>query len=333
MNNEKRYGVAVVGCGLMGTRWAEEVNAIPRLQLHLMMDSQLQKAKESAAKCNAEATDSFEQVLTDPRIQIVVVAVRADLHHRLSMSLLEAGKHVLCEKPYSMKLAEIDQAIALCRARGRKLRIGFMLRFLPGLTDLVKLTQDGELGRPLYFRHYLHQGGPDNWHYFESLIAAAGSPAADCGIHYMDVFQWMTGERISEVYATGIRTEAPAESGPNLCQVIFKTPDGSTGWVEDCWTAVANPKKQMEIIGPKASAEFHWEHESITVSLKRRGQSQAEILKWPASSKPLGPQMHHFIREIDEDLDVVPHLEAVRHATAAALAANESMKTGKLIQL
>ena len=60
MNDSKRYGVAVVGCGLMGTRWAEEVNKNPRLQLRLMMDAQLTKAQESAVKCKTNATDSFE---------------------------------------------------------------------------------------------------------------------------------------------------------------------------------------------------------------------------------------------------------------------------------
>ena len=333
MNESKRYGVAVVGCGLMGTRWAEEVNKNPRLQLRLMMDAQLIKAQESAAKCKTNATDSFEDVLNHREVDIVVVAVRADRHHQISMALLKAGKHVMCEKPYSMKLDEIDQAIALCRDGKHKLRVGFMMRFLPGLTDLVNMIHNGELGRPLYFRHFLHQGGPDNWGYFESLIAAAGSPAADCGIHYMDIFQWLTGERINQVYSAGVRTESPDSGGPNLCQVTFKTPGGSVGWVEDCWTTVSNAKKQTEIIGPKASAEFHWEPDAITVALKRRGQSTPEILTWPPSSKPLGPEMQHFIDEIDHDRSVVPHLQDVRNATAAALAANESMRTGKVIHL
>lgn len=133
-----------------------------------MIDLDPQRAAKFSEGIEARASTDVQDVIADPNIDIAVVVTHAETHHTMTKSLLDAGKHVLCEKPYSMNLDDIREAKDVVQRTGGKLRVGFIMRQMASLDDLVQKVRAGELGRPIYYRHYLHQrpdvpGAPNSW--------------------------------------------------------------------------------------------------------------------------------------------------------------------------
>ena len=106
----------------------------------------------AAAKGLARAYGSYEQLLADPDIQIIYNPLPNHLHAEWTIKALQAGKHVLCEKPFALSLAEVDAMFAAAQAAGRVVAEAFMYRHHPKLLKLKELVDDGSIGQPVLLR-------------------------------------------------------------------------------------------------------------------------------------------------------------------------------------
>ena len=106
----------------------------------------------AAAKGLAKAYGSYAELLADPDVQIIYNPLPNDLHAEWTIKALQAGKHVLCEKPFALSLAEVDAMFAAARAAGRVLAEAFMYRHHPKLLKLKELVDDGSIGQPILLR-------------------------------------------------------------------------------------------------------------------------------------------------------------------------------------
>ena len=108
----------------------------------------LERARAYAAEHGIErAYGSYEALLADPDIDAVYISLPNSMHHEWTTRALEAGKHVLCEKPYSRNPAEVEQAFELAAARGLVLMEAFMYRHHPQTRRLAELVGTGAIGR------------------------------------------------------------------------------------------------------------------------------------------------------------------------------------------
>src|SRR5581483_10979864 len=98
---------------------------------------------------NAQATDSFDEVLADGEVEAVVIATPVPTHYALAKQALEAGKHVFVEKPPAMRAAEMAELVSLSEERGLVLMPGHLLLYHPGVAKLKELVDSGELGEVL----------------------------------------------------------------------------------------------------------------------------------------------------------------------------------------
>lgn len=154
------------------------------------------------------------------------------------------------------------------------------------------------------------------------MIRSAGSSNADCGIHYVDLFSWIVGCRITDVFARGLRTEGREGDGPNACILTRRAEDGSIGWVEDCWTRTAEPKGDLECIGPLATVACHWEDNVVRLKIRHVTNDRTTSVDYAEPYKPLGAEMEELINDIEHDRSTLDHLDNVLHATEVILAAN-----------
>lgn len=142
--------VAVVGAGNMGRHHARNYHEMASADLRAIIDVDPATRGELATAFDCRALGSVEQLLREmPEVTAVSVAVPTALHCEVTEALLDAGKHVLVEKPLAATVAEAQHLVDLARSRGLTLAVGHIERFNPALAALRRLMDDGSLGRPL----------------------------------------------------------------------------------------------------------------------------------------------------------------------------------------
>jgi predicted dehydrogenase len=137
--------IGVVGLGYWGPNLARNFSELGVLSWLCDLDDEL-RSQFTSRYPSARVTASLEEVLADPEVQGVVIATPVPTHFALAKQALEAGKHVLVEKPPAMRAAEIDELVALAADRDLVLMPGHLLLYHPAVRKLKELIDAGELG-------------------------------------------------------------------------------------------------------------------------------------------------------------------------------------------
>jgi predicted dehydrogenase len=187
-------GVAVVGAGIVGSRRA--ASAARECRLEVVADVDEARAAELAGKHGARHTVHWEDAVTDTRVDVVAICTSNKFHAPVAVAALQAGKHVLCEKPMGRNAHESALIAGAARASGRVLKVGFTLRFHPALRHAHELCASGDMGR-LFFVNaiYGHGGRPGyekEWR--GNAEIAGGGELLDQGVHLLDLSRWFLGE-------------------------------------------------------------------------------------------------------------------------------------------
>ncbi len=145
-------GIAVVGTGYWGPAIVRNVAALQDADLRVLVDRDLSRARATSDRIapGTAATDDYATVLEDPAIQAVVIATPVRTHFELAERALQAGKHVLVEKPLAMTVAECRRLESLAEQTGRVLMVGHIFRFNTAVEQVRNYIADGELGDVLY---------------------------------------------------------------------------------------------------------------------------------------------------------------------------------------
>ncbi|MFI7579217.1 Gfo/Idh/MocA family oxidoreductase [Kocuria kalidii] len=199
-------GIAVIGAGMAGQAHAAAYRVAPRLYDPVLPPLRYVAIGDVNETLGAhvarrygyeKALGSWEEVAEDPEIDVVSVVIANRFHRRAVEGLLEAGKHVLCEKPLSDTLEDARAMARAAEAAESIARIGFTFRRTPGIAAIRDLIQDGTLGRVLHFsgRYWTDYGfnpkAPMSWRY----QGGPGSGAlADVGSHLAYVADLLCGD-------------------------------------------------------------------------------------------------------------------------------------------
>lgn len=143
-----RPNVAVIGCGHWGKNIVRSFHNLGALRCVCDVSSLVLEAARD--KYGVQTTCCFEQILADPAIKGVAIAAPAAQHYQLVKQALQAGKHVLVEKPLALHLAEGRHLAEIAESEGRVLMVGHILQYHPAILKLKELVSAGELGRIRY---------------------------------------------------------------------------------------------------------------------------------------------------------------------------------------
>jgi predicted dehydrogenase len=189
-------GVAIVGCGLIGRKRAD---ALPGARLVACADVVQARAEALAAAAGAAASDDWRAVVERPDVEMVVVATTNDRLAEVSRGAVEAGKHVLVEKPAGRTVAEIDAVIEAATRHGRLVRVGFNHRYHPAVQRARQLVDDGAVGDLMFVRgRYGHGGRPGYEKEWRADPArSGGGELIDQGVHLIDLSRWFLGEFVT----------------------------------------------------------------------------------------------------------------------------------------
>jgi len=184
--------VAIAGCGLIGSKRADALGA--QDELVGCFDVAAEAAEAFAQEHGTRACASFDALLA-LQPDVVVVAVSHDALAELAERALQAGAHVLLEKPAGLGLAQIERLIEVERRSERRVKVGFNHRFHPGLARAAAEVHSGAHGELLHLRgRYGHGGRPGydrEWRAQPSR--SGGGELIDQGMHLLDLSHWIAG--------------------------------------------------------------------------------------------------------------------------------------------
>jgi predicted dehydrogenase len=202
----QRYKTAVFGTGFVGRVHLEGIRRLGNVELYAIGEPQIEKAQQLAAEFGVSKTEGdYRRLLEDPNVDAVHICTPNALHFPIAKDALQAGKHVICEKPLATSVEEARQLVKLAAETKRRNATFHNLRFYPMVQHMRRMREDGDLGEILvvqgtYSQDWLLYDTDWNWR----LDSKANGPSrclADIGSHWCDMAEHVTGQRITAVCA------------------------------------------------------------------------------------------------------------------------------------
>lgn len=243
------FNIGIIGCGKIAqVRHIPEYAAHPQARLWGYYDLNQDRARELAEQYGGKVYPSWRDLLADPDIHAVSVCAANNAHAEITIAALEAGKHVLCEKPMATTLAECEAMVAAAQKSGKYLMIGHNQRLAKAHARARKLVEEGAIGDIVTFRTTFGHGGPETWSvdpgkatwFFDKKKAAMGA-MADLGIHKTDLIQFLTGQRVVETTAVVTTLDKKGPDGRLIgvddnAVCIYRMSGGAVGTMTASWT-------------------------------------------------------------------------------------------------
>lgn len=197
--------VALVGTGFMGKTHAlawRNLRAVMggarEIQLELLCDMPLAQAQATQAQFGfARATDDWQAAVADPNVDVVSITTPNHLHKEMALAAIHAGKHVWCEKPMALTLAEAQEMSKAAATQGVQTMVGYNYIHNPAFTHAQQLIKDGTIGRIVHFRGWVdedYQADPNlPWTWRAKLADAGLGTLGDLGCHLVSMAYGLCG--------------------------------------------------------------------------------------------------------------------------------------------
>lgn len=333
----------IIGLGTMGRSHALAYHNHPDTEIvGLINRSEVVLPEELQ---NYPGVSSFEEGLALTP-DLVCIATHADSHAEYAIAAMQAGPDVFVEKPLATTVANAAGIVAVAERLNRKLVVGYILRHHPCWHRLI--AEARAMGGPYVFRMNLNQqsDGPA-WETHKALMQST-SPIVDCGVHYVDVMCQITDARPVRVSGMGLLLSD--EISPNMynygqLQVWFE--DGSIGWYKAGWDhmmsetaffvkGVVSPNGSVSIVeAHKEASDDIDSHTKVGAILVHRscGDRLIEMPGEPSPQDLCDTEQAFMVHAVSNDTDLTGHMSDTIQSLAICLAADESIRTGRPIEL
>ena len=333
----------VIGAGAIAAfRHLPEYVANPDVELVAVSDPRLERAQAEAVRRGIPAAYAdYHEMLACERLDLVSVCTPNHLHARAAIDALEAGAHVLVEKPMATTLDDADAMIAAARAAGRVLMVDQNERFMPVHTTARRILESGALGRVLTFRAFYGHDGPENWtptaEWFFTQAQSTSGALGDLGVHKADILRFLLGSEVTEVAAFTGTLQKQAEVNDNAV-LLLRFENGVFGTLAASWTYTYEQE---------SGAVFYCEGGTMRIGVERGRPLVVAALGPPKAETvydvpPLDSEQWHpvhgstvidaFVESVKNGRAAVPGEEG-RTALAVVLAGLQAARTGQTVKL
>jgi predicted dehydrogenase len=353
----KKVKVLVVGLGNMGLSHARAYASIKGFEVAGLCSRGIDTREDIKAEFpGIPQFSDYVEALKTLQPDAVSINTWPDTHAAYAKMALRAGCHLFIEKPLADTVAEAEEIVAMAKAAGKKLVIGYILRVHPSWMKFVAVGKT--LGKPLVMRMNLNQQSSGaQWEVHKHLMNSI-SPIVDCGVHYVDVMCQVTGAKPIRVHAVGARLTSEIDAHMyNYGHLHVAFDDGSVGWYEAGWGPMISETAFFvkDIIGPRGSVSIAME-ESKTASSDVDSHTRTSALRvHHATLTPAGKfvtpdeiirmddepghqelcnrEQKLFLAAITQDYDMTAHAVDAINSLRIVLAADESVRTGQVVEL
>jgi predicted dehydrogenase len=322
--------VGMVGTGSMGVTHAKAWFEAG-VKLSGVISGHLAHAQAFAHAHDTQAFSSLQDLLEV--VDVLDICAPTHLHREMTEMAAKAGKHVICEKPIALNLEDARAMIEICSSHNVRLFIAQVVRFFPQYRAAQEIFASGQLGNLGVLR--LKRAGYQpkmNWFLDETK---SGGMVMDLMIHDFDYALWLGG-KVSRVYATSARAFNLASSG-DYALVTLGFESGAMAQIEGGWCYPKGTfRTSLDIAGSQGLIEWHSDSSSTIKSFLEPQHSDADAVGIPSSvliEDPYTTQIKHFKHALESEtpFDVTP--QDALAALEIALAARESLKSGRAVHL
>ncbi len=310
----KKLKCGLLGMGYIGVSHIDAVRRIPECELWAVADANAALAREKAERYQVpHCYASIDELLADPEIDVIHNCTPNNLHHRINMRIIAAGKHLLTEKPLCLNSTQAEELIRLHGEHPETVAaVNFNYRMNPMVQEMRARIARGDLGEVYgvhgcYLQDWLMSDRDYSWR-LEPEIAGPSCCVADIGSHWMDLVEHVTGQRIVELIAD-LRTVIPVRKKPlkqtetfstggetpyeevavkneEYASVIFHLSSGATGsYTVSEMSAGHGCYFQVELSGSKCSMMWNQE-QNDRLWIGRRDGENSLLIRDPAVMDP-----------------------------------------------
>lgn len=312
-------GVAIVGCGLIGGRRAK---ALAGSCLVSCADLNAERAAAVARMAGGVATADWRAAIDRPDVNIVVVAATNDILAETSRFAVEAGKHVLVEKPAGRTVTEIDAVIEAAERNRRLVRVGFNHRYHPALQKARELLDAGVAGELMFVRGRYGHGGRVGYEkeWRADPLISGGGELIDQGVHLIDLARWFLGDFSTVTgFARTYYWQMPVDDNAFL---LLRTPGEQAAFLHVSCTEWKN-LFSFEIYGRNAKLQIDglggsYGIERLTLYEMRPEMGPPDTTSWeyPRGDRSWALEFEEFIEDVRLDRQPSAGLADARAALA-----------------
>ena len=296
--------IGVIGTGYIGPIHIEALSRISGIKVTAVADANIELARGTAKRYNIDkAVADYKDVINDPDIDVIHNCTPNKYHYPITKEAMEAGKHVLSEKPLAMTLEEAEDLVAIADKNGIVTGIDFCYRYYPVVQEMAVRIRRGDLGdvrmvSGTYFQDWLSEPTDFSWRLMRSETGESNI-TADLGSHWFDLIRFTTGLSVEDVlgdFATlipvrkkptrqvlafedvkDVETEDFQAELEDYSAVLFKLSNGAPGsFTTSQACAGRKSDTEFQIYGSKCS--YAWNHKNSTELWIGHRQKPNEIL-------------------------------------------------------
>ncbi|MDR3314277.1 MAG: Gfo/Idh/MocA family oxidoreductase [Oscillospiraceae bacterium] len=290
--------IGIIGCGgIANGKHMPNLDKIDEVEMVAFCDLVEERAVKAEARFgakDAKVYTDYKELLKDESIDVIHVCTPNRSHSFITVDALEAGKHVMCEKPMAINYAEAKKMLEASERTGKKLTIGYQQRWRPDSLYLKELTNNDELGDIYYAKAVaLRRRAVPTWGVFLNEYEQGGGPLIDIGTHALDLTLWlMNNYKPRMVVGTSYKKLGKQRNAANAWgdwdPEKFTTEDSAFGFIvmengativlESAWAInIADPKEAVCLLaGTKAGADMLGK-EDLRINSVKNGRQCIEV--------------------------------------------------------
>ncbi|MCS7145115.1 MAG: Gfo/Idh/MocA family oxidoreductase [Nitrososphaerota archaeon] len=338
--SNKTLNVAVIGAGFMGETHLASWMLVQGAKPVAVVDIVAERARALASRYNIEAYDDIEKVLRRPDIDAVDICTPTETHVVQIERAVEAGKHVLVEKPLALDMKSGERAASIAEKGGVKVMVAHVLRYFSEYRKAKELVDNGALGEVRQVRSS-RRGSPPRWTDWYLDEKRSGGVSLDLVIHDIDFLRWCLEDEAERVYAVESRSGENGSAADHAF-ILLKFKRGVIAQAEASWAQPPTAPFTMilEMFGTRGMLKYDNRENVPVVMTKNAGVSTFSPDRLPLSPTkmpfPIDPyyrEIEDFARCILEDREPPVLVSDAIKSLKVCLAAKESARRGEPVSL
>ena len=313
----RKLGAAVIGTGFWGKNHTRVYGELDSTELVAVCDVNRERAKAMADQYGVKAYTSSSRMLKNEAIEVVSVCTWSTKLAKEALKALNAGKHVLVEKPMATNTKQAEKLLAVAEKNGLHLTVGFLMRFIPGLQHIREAVETKKLGELVCATAKRVSQWPER-------IGDVGV-VKDTAIHDIDVMRYVSGEDPISVYAkTGSMRHRKFE---DYAQIMLTYEDGKSAFIESNWIT---PYKTRILTVTGSEAIMRLDYVTQELWIEDAKENLQPRFPW---KEPLKLELQHFADcVLEKKKPVVTGVDGLKALKIAEAALRSSAKN-KAIKL
>lgn len=330
--------IAIIGGGAIAKNHAQAIASINNAQLAALAELRPEIRKDYSQKYGIETFEDYEKMLRKVNPDAVVVCLPHHLHLQAAKTAMQAGAHVLLEKPMEISVERCDEIIKCSQKYRKKLFVGHLQRYLPVVKNMKTEILAATAGRPLLGLavHYSQYFTQDRPHWFKEKKQAGGGNLMNHGVHYIDRLTWLFDSKVKQVFAH-MRHDPNYREQETIVNLNVVFGNGLSASI--LLSGAGGNRQFFEIACSNGSLSYSANNSQLliqkNISDKEMYGKIVESKKMIKDiwSKAIDEQMTNFVDCIENDTEPPVSGEYGRYIIKVAMAAYQSAKTGKVIDV